>query len=96
MAGFASSPAASNSVRYVMDKANVPLLPGFDRYGSLTLTETGADSVLFSASVGPSNPQDFAVAGVWFNVRSGQRIVDSCQHDNQLATEKADKAASSK
>jgi hypothetical protein len=27
------------------------------------------------------------------NVRSGQRIVDSCQHDNQLATEKADKAA---
>lgn len=30
------------------------------------------------------------------NVRSGQRIVDSCQHDNQVATEKADKAASSK
>ena len=30
------------------------------------------------------------------NVKSGQRIVDSCQHDNQLATEKADKAASSK
>ena len=77
MAGFASSPAASNSVRYVMDKANVPLPPGFDRYGSLTLTETGADSVLFSASVGPSNPQDFAVAGVWFNVRSGQPLTFS-------------------
>lgn len=30
------------------------------------------------------------------NVRSGQRIVDSCQHDNQLATEKADKAALNK
>ena len=30
------------------------------------------------------------------NVKSGQRMVDSCQHDNQVATEKADKAASSK
>lgn len=30
------------------------------------------------------------------NVKSGQRIVDSCQHDNQVATEKADKAASNK
>jgi hypothetical protein len=30
------------------------------------------------------------------NVKSGQRIVDSCQHDNQIATEKADKAASAK
>jgi hypothetical protein len=30
------------------------------------------------------------------NVRSGQRIVDSCQHDNQLAIEKADKAALNK
>ena len=75
MAGFASSPAASNSVRYVMDTANVPLPPGFDRYGSLTLTETGADSVLFSASVGPSNPEGFAVAGVWFSVRGGQPLM---------------------
>ena len=30
------------------------------------------------------------------NVRSGQRMVDSCQHDNQVATEKADKAAAAK
>jgi len=30
------------------------------------------------------------------NVKSGQRIVDSCQHDNQIATEKADKAAAAK
>ncbi len=30
------------------------------------------------------------------NVRSGQRIVDSCQHDSQIATEKADKAAAAK
>jgi hypothetical protein len=30
------------------------------------------------------------------NVKSGQRIVDSCQHDNQVATEKADKAAAAK
>lgn len=82
MAGFASSLAAANSVSYVMGTANVPLLPEFYRYGSLTLTETGADSVLFSATVGdllnrPSTQQNFAVAGVWFNVTRGQPLVFS-------------------
>lgn len=82
MAGFLSSPAAANSVGYAMGTANVPLLPGFYRYGSLTLTETGADSVLLSATVGdvldrPSTRRDFAVAGVWFNVTGGQPLVFS-------------------
>jgi hypothetical protein len=35
-----------------MTAANVPLPPGFDRYGLLSLTETGPGSVLFSASIG--------------------------------------------
>ncbi|MCE2947379.1 MAG: hypothetical protein ACK515_01150 [bacterium] len=82
LAGVASSPAAATSVSYVMDTANVPLLPGFYRNGSLTLTETGADSVLFTATVGdflnrPSTQRDFAVAGVWFNVTGGQPPVFS-------------------
>jgi hypothetical protein len=47
-----SAPATAASVQIVMGTANVPLPPGFDRYGLLTLTETGPGSVLFSARVG--------------------------------------------